>query len=493
MPSDAEVVARLLAEDGGMPAAVGGGDDASVIQGILAESHAAPVVESQGLGDSYRSYVAGPSHDIITRLLSTVGVPKGARDFIAGAVVPDSLAGAGIALGSMVVPGAGPIAGTAARNAPKIMPMLERLAGPMMGGALGGFLDKGDPTEAAIGGVVGLGGGAFGEGVSAGLGRLAKSRLVGHFRKNDPIALDNAVRGVLSEFPNMKTPEQFQEAVFGGLAQEKISEMYGSELGRLSKAVSSVARGGSPKPASQVLASELTLFDQGGNIHSPVIRELKAAGVLDKGPTTFDDLAEAVQDLRLKGRTSKGDPKLTLDGKQARAYAEQLSGEISSALATLDPRLAMRYQQMDLRYSQGAEMIRLLKQPGVLDKDGNVNMRVLQEAFRGDRAAGINRRFTPAQVKELRDAIFRGAPATAIDVMKRAASGGPGESFQAGPLRIWGKLTDMLQGPDFAGDYNVPLPYLSPKAAALGAERTAGGIGYAVDRPITLTAPPEEE
>jgi hypothetical protein len=241
------------------------------------------------------------------------------------------------------------------------------------------------------------------------------------------------------------------------------------------------------------LQPQIALFDPRGNLRSPVINDLQKQGVIGS-VTTFDELSQAVRDLRLKGRTASGDPKLDLNGRQARDYAEQLSQEVSDGLATVSSGLAKRYREMDQRYGQGAEMLRFLKQPGLVDEDGKLNMKVLQEAFKEERRSGIERRFTPAQVKELSDAIFRGAPATATDVMKRASySGGVGESAQIGKYRIFGNLMDKLGGGNpYAGKYDLPAPYVTPKTAGLAAQRVGGGIGYALDRPISLTAPDEE-
>lgn len=433
-------------------------------------------------GSLYKSYVADPTSDYLKIFLGNAGVPETLRGAIVGAVVPPTLTGALIDVGTMLMPG-----GPALKGASKAMPFLKRLVGPAVGGVVGGFLEEYNPEEAALGGALGVAQGTLGEMLSVGTQWLSKSRLGQQLAKSDPKNLDGAVKRVIKDFPDIKTPEGFQTAVYGGFAQRRMSDAYDTELGRIGDAVTKAIPPGGKVKAFSALGRPDAMVTGGGGITSPVIRQMQKQGLINPEmganglpKTTFESLTKDIRDLRLTGRAASGDPKVTLQGKQAQEAAEALSQEVEKAIGGISPGLAKRFQDMEHSYRRGAEMLRLLDQPGMIKDNGRLNMKLLQESFREERAAGVNRTFTPEEVQTLQEAIFRGAPATAVDkILKdvhKAALRVHGTVSEGARPGFFTNLADFLRHDQYVGNYKMPAPYTSPKAATLGVGLGAGGV-----------------
>lgn len=461
------------------------------------QANPAPAPGGYGLGAMYTRGIGGPANDFISNFLKQGDVPPALSKILAGIIAPETLTDAGMTAGVVLVPEAkmAQVVGSEARNAASVVPMLKRVLSPAAGGAAGGLAEKGDPVDAITGGVTGAVAGLTGEALSAAGTWLAKSRLGQRFFKEDPEKVGAVVGKLVKEFPQVTNPKEFGEAFWGRAAQDKLSDMYDRELTGVSDAVGTIAKKQFRLSTPEVLP--IPVVDANGAVTSPTIRRLQQDGII--GPESdFDSLAQAVRDLRLKGRAANGDPKVTFQGRQANDYARLLSDDVAAALDTVSRGLAKRYQDMDRRYARGAEMLRYLKQPGVVDENGQLDMRLLQDQFKEERRAGLEHDFTPAEIGELSDAVFRGGDPTVSDVIRRGNTARPhSRESVAGMAKasMVTKLFDMIRGNDYAGKYDLGFPYASPKAATLGVMRPAMSTWETLNkRPaITLAAPRDDE
>jgi len=243
------------------------------------------------------------------------------------------------------------------------------------------------------------------------------------------------------------------------------------------------------------LNSPNPIIGPGAKITSPTIQRLQQDGVIDKTTNyKVDDLLSDIRDLRLKGRTVKGDPKLTLDGRQARDYAAELSSDYYEAVKNSGmphaKQLANQYLATDKKYARGAEMLRYLKQPEIVDEDARLNMPLLQRQMKVERAYGLSHAFEPDEFKNLMDAVFRGADSSVVD---KVIKGEPYLSMHAterGSLGLRGNLLNMLRNNKYAGNYDVD--FLKPKPVAVGLQRLPAGAVKSFNRPISLAAPEDD-
>ena len=474
MPSSADIAAA--------EAVLFGDEDVSDAESVLFPPTPA---REPTLGERYTSGIAAPARGALSDALGGMGmlpVPKGARDFIAGAVVPGTLTEAGALLGSLLVPEArmAQVVGSGTRNAPRIVNAARRIAAPAIGGAGGGLTEAGDPMDAAMGAFFGGGTGVAGEVFSFARKWLAKAPLARRFYREDPDRLGRAVAKLTPEVGTFRTPEEFGAAVFGTAATDRLSDMYTRELGAVSRAVAQKANSVAPMPAHRFLRSPTAMIGPRGAITSPVIRRMQHDGIIGQD-TTFDGLAQSVRDLRLRGRDPNGDPKLTFTGRQHLDYAGDLSREISDALSnSASPRVAKRYQAMDRRYGRASEMLRYLRQPGIIDENGRMDMRLLQDQFKTEQRAGLEHRFKPAEVNALADAVFRGSDHTVSDIIRRGKDTSLHVYQGEGGARVslFSDLMDMLRGNDYAGDINLGFPYAGPRAETIGTQRGISGLLY---------------
>jgi hypothetical protein len=372
---------------------------------------------------------------------------------------------------------------------------------PIAGGAAGGLAEKGSPVDAATGAAIGAVTGVPAE-VASGVSRwYAGSKLAQRFYKQDPEALTAVVQKLVPEYGSIGTPEDFGKQVWQGVAQDAASEMYDKRMSNVAeRAMGSAPSDQVPIQAYNFLSTAQPVIGPGGKINSPRIAELKADGVISKGMTTVQDLMDDIRDLRLKGRTAGGDPKMTLDGRQARDYASELSTDLYGALADQDPKLANYYKQTDQKYARFAEINRYLKQPGIVDENGKIDMGLLQAQLKEENARGLSHSFTPQQFQDLTDAVFRGAPATVVDDIVKTDPHIRAHVGETGRIGIIGNLMSMFRNNKYAGNYDVD--FLKPKPVAIGLQRgfaglTGGGnMGRPLgdySKPVSLAAPDNEE
>lgn len=460
----------------------------------------APPGTSGGLGDAYRTDIADPARSGIASLLNmgpTAGMPSVGRG-IADVAVPGSLTELGATLGSLAVPEAklAEVVGSGARNAPMIMNFLKRIAGPTIGGAVGGLAEKGDPTDAAFGGVLGTIFGVPAEAAAALKLWTAKSGMARRLIKEDPERVGRVVNKLIPEFPTLASPEDFQANIFRGYAKDKLSEAYGNELGAISQEVTSNIPKVGVMRASQALRAPEPTIIPGGRITSPRIRELQAQGIISKDPQgglTFDDLTQEIRDLRLEGRSTKGDPKVNLEGRQAQGFARDLSTDLKGALETIPdrgPAIGERYRAMDEKFSRGSEMLRYLRHEGMVDENGQVNMKLLQQQMKFERAIGLSHTFKPEEFQQLADAVFRGGPDTVEDVIRKFKAPPVSEGASGARFSVTG-LLDFLRGNQYAGTPEIlGSGGYKPRGTALGLQRGTMGISDLLSQGTGASADP---
>lgn len=510
MPSDVEVARRLL-----MSAPVAAPRDegdlaaARMILGLAGAPTAAAPEEDPGLGGMYRRNVVSPARGVLDKLMSLGPAPvqSDARDLISAIAVPGTLPEAGATLATMLVPEAklAQVIGSGARNAPWARNAATRIAAPTAGGAIGGFAEKGAVEDALIGSALGPVFGVPAEAAAYLRKWTATSGLARRLMKEDPERVGKVVNRLIPEFPNLRTPEEFGENIWRGLAKDSLSDVYGKEFAAISREVAAARPRGS-KGAFDVLAANHPVIKPDGSITSPGIRRLQKQGIIG-GETSFDDLVMEIKDLRLEGRSSKGDPGISLDARQAQRYARDLSHDLEDAIRISIPKggreIGERYVSNDRRYARGAEMFRYLKQPGIVDENGIVNMKLLQQQLKEERAVGLSHNFTKEEFKELSDAVFRGGPATVEDIIRRKpraslnVSGG-GDASRAS---VYADFLDYLRGNQYAGTPDelgltskiLGIPgtaiYRGPRATQQGLQRgTMGAVDVMnqPEKPISL-------
>jgi len=463
-------------------------------------------------GEYYTQYVGGPAYDYLRNFLNKALPGHPMNDFIAGTVAPETLTQAGVTAGTLLAPEAKAMQyfGTTARNLPKLAPIIDRLLPGIAGGAAGGLAEKGDPADAAVGAAIGAATGIPAE-VASGVSRWYQgSKLAQRFFKEDPERLSRVVQKLVPEFGQIDSPANFGTEVWRGVAQDTLSDMYDRRMTAVADAVKNAAPKTRPPGQIQIdpAGPKLKLHEKfipdapsvgpRGTIVSPRITEMQDQGIIGKGYMTIDDLMGEIRDLRLKGRSTKGDPKLTLQGRQARDYAAELSSDLHDAIATVDPRLARLYKNTDRKYARGAEMVRYLKQPGIVDDNGKIDMQLLQAQMKEERAYGLSHTFSPEEFKDLMGAVFRGADATVIDDMLH-----PSHEYlrlHAGPTgqpHIYTNVINLLKSDKYAGNYDVD--FLKPKGVAVGLQRAGAGLLKSLDQPvarpsaITLQNPDQED
>ena len=455
-----------------------------------------PEAMGGGLGERYTQYIGGPALDYLQNFMdqSLPGHPL--NKVIPGMVVPETLTQAGLTAGTLLAPEAkaAQYFGSAARNSSRVGPMIDRMLGPVLGGAAGGFAEKGSAQDAIVGGALGTLTGLPAEAASAASRWFAGSKLAQRFFKEDPEAISGVVRRLVKEFPDISTPEQFGTAVWKGVAQDRASQLYDKRMTAIAEAAKARAPQ-APMQASSFLQAEIPMI-QRDMITSPRIRELQQQGVIKKGVTSVDDMMQQVRDLRLKGRTTGGDPKMTLDGRQARDFAKEIAADLKVALDGIDPKLGKQYVNTDVKYARFAEMLRYLKQPKIVNEDGQIDMKLLQQQMKEERAFGLSHSFTPKEFQSLMDAVFRGADDTVVDQIAK-----PPKDFmrlhanEAGRIGFYGNILSMFRNNKYAGNYDVE--FLKPKGPALLLQRLGAGAFKGLNQPInpanTLAAPSEED
>ncbi len=455
-------------------------------------------------GEVFSNYIGGPIHDKLDIFLqqSLPGLPPMLRDMITSTAAPDTLTQAGIAAGTMLAPGAGAAAGTAARNVRMAVPMLQRMLGPAVGGALGGYLEKMNSSDAALGGAMGAGLGALAEAGSAASKYVAKSKLARIFAKSDPEALMGAINETVQTFPKMQTAEEFGSAVHGTIAQNRMSGALRDsfkDIGDALKVAAPLGTDGFEVKAASALGGDTAKILPGGRITSPVLRQMLkekiVGGSTDGKPgMSFDQLTDEIASFRMKGRSAGGDPAKTASAADARDNAFKLSQVAVDALGTVDPKLSQQFGEANALYHKGAQMLRLLRQPGVMDDNGNLNMLMLQKAFKEKQRAGLERAFPPGDLNKLKDAIFRGADNTqVVDIIRKSGDAHTGVGLgMSGKPHIFTRVLSKLLPNEYAGDYDLPFPYFQPKTGAAMAYVPGAPVANTLAQKPNLSAADEE-
>lgn len=374
--------------------------------------------------------------------------------------------------------------------ASKVIPTLDRLAAPVGAGALGGFAEKGDAGDALKGAGIGLAVGVPAETASFVSRWYAGNKLAQRFFKEDPEAMRAVMTKIMPEIGKTLDPENLGRSFFQGAAQEQISNIYDKKMTTIADAA--MARAPVQAQAADILQSEVPLIGPRGVVTSPRIRELQSQGVLGKNPPDVEGVMQSIRDLRLKGRTSDGDPKLTLDGRQARDYASEISADLAEALKNQGPdgvKLAKQYQKTDQRYAKGAEMIRYLKQPEIVDDNGTLNMKLLQTQMKTERAYGLTHAFSDSEFKDLMDTVFRGGNDTVVDqILKPNQHAVRLHASESGRLGVFGDLLSLFRNNKYAGNYDVG--FLKPKGPQLLLQRLGSGAFQGLNKPLGGSANP---
>lgn len=448
-------------------------------------------------GEFYSNYIGGPAHDYLANFMAKALPGHPLNNVIADVAAPDTLTGAALTAGTMLAPEAkaAQYFGSAARNTPKSAAIIDRLLAPTGAGALGGLAEKGDPADALKGAVAGVISGVPAEAAS-GISRwYAGSKLAQRFFKEDPEAVTALVKRLVPEFGTTVDPDNVGRAFWRGAAQDKISEIYDKRMTAIADAAE--ARAPASMGSQAALQPDAPVLAPGGLVNSPRISELKMQGVLPKREMTVEETMQAIRDLRLKGRTPGGDPKLTLDGRQARDYASEVSADLKQVLDGVDPKLGKAYMQTDRKYAKGAEMIRYLKQEGIVDDNGRLNMKLLQTQLKEERAYGLSHIFTPKEFDDVMSTVFRGGPDTVVDkILKTDDPHIRMHASESGRLGLAGNLLSMFRNNKYAGNYDVD--FLKPKGPQLLLQRLGAGAFGGLDKPLgqranTLAAPPSDE
>jgi hypothetical protein len=447
-------------------------------------------------GGFYRQNIGGPANDYLRNFMSKALPGHPLNNLIADMLAPETLTQAAVTAGTLAAPEAKAAQsfGSAARNASKISPILQRLMYPMGAGAVGGFAEQGDIGDAAKGTAIGLLSGVPAEAASGVSRWYAGSKLAQRFFKEDPEAMKAVITRLVPEIGNTVDPENVGKAFWQGTAQNSISNLYDKRM----TAIADVAQSRAPisMRGAAALQPDAPVMLPGGVINSPRISELKRMGVLSKQQMDVEDTMQAIRDLRMKGRTAGGDPKLTLEGRQARDYASEVSADLKQVLDGIDPKLGSAYEKTDSKYAKGAEMIRYLKQPGIVDENGAIDMRLLQNQLKTERAYGLSHAFTPDEFKDLTDTVFRGGDTTVVDkILKSNDPHLRAHVSEGGRIGIIGNLLSMFRNNQYAGNYDVD--FLKPKIPQLLTQGIGVGALKGLDQPIgssanTLKAPSED-
>jgi hypothetical protein len=433
----------------------------------------------QKLGKAYTTYVGAPGREIAERAVSTrlmPGMPKALQDFVVG-MWPETPTGAAITAATLLAPEtrAAAYVGSQARNAAWFGKMAKRMLYPVAGGAIGGAAEEEQSAlaGAAAGTVAGLATGVGGETISGLTNWFQRSKLAQRLAREDPLTIGTTIRRLVPQFPKMTTPIEWDAAIWGNVAQEKLSAGYRRSLASISKALKPKAGQQLPGPKLGPTGSAVM---PSGTFSSPNIARLQQEGII--GPNAdFDSIQSYIRQLRFEGKTWGGKPTAAPESPQSLLrYADELSQDVYEALKQFSPKIARSYKAIDSRYSRGAEMLRYLRQPGIINENGIVNTKLLQETFKTEQRIGLTQRFRPKELQELSDALFRGGPSTVTDVLSRASGGGARASIGVARPRIAFDIMEWLRGDQFAGEASRLLPqYISPKKTQLLVGRTGAG------------------
>lgn len=405
-----------------------------------------------------------------TQITNTILGPANqeARKYLPGLaadiLVPPDFTTAAIEGASLLAPEV-PFVGSAARAfGPRLLKAGKR-ALAMAGTGAAAATQEGNRT--ALGGATQGAVGAITERIPIAVARrFYASKLGQRLADLDPSELGRVLGQIVPALRTGRgsTVQDIQNVAWGSLGAERLSDMFEQETGQLAAQVG----GPIPKGTSWQFADQ--------NFGGPRAAIQQAQG----GLGTSGPLSEAVNmiaRLRKIGRTPEGDPKAGAGGLNVSDLAEDIAKEVAGHLRRVDPTggLSQQFSAMNDAYRKGFEMIRYVAQKDLVGPNGELNMAALQSALKEGSRKGLQHDLDPAEFQALQNVIFRGAGATAEDVVAEASV--PRVYAHPGNIGHLPTLTaymNMARGPKFAGSENVLRSQMGRGANAATSSKVVG-------------------
>jgi hypothetical protein len=352
----------------------------------------------------------------------------------AGILAGTALAGPALAALGKTVPAvarAVPAGGQAgATLAQKLVPPASRIAGATAGGALGGGVTG---EGAGRGALIGAASGATGETLVYLGGKFLRSipGAQGRIAAKDAERLGEAIEDLSHPLKGARTVEDVYRLASGeGL--KKLGDAKAAVVRDIERSVPTIT-----VPSLGGRAVTLTEAN----------RELSEIGVRAFSQNPLDR---------------------TINGIDQRRLYRQLSQEIESVLTASNPDAGALWRGAQGTYSKGRALLDEVLTEGIYGgKRAGMTLKTpaLQDLFRKpERVAELQAKLTPAEFQRLVDAVTRGAPIGARDVLR---------PMSLNPLSLRNLLLGGggygLFGP--AGGFAAALPYVAPNVASTYAGR----------------------
>jgi hypothetical protein len=377
------------------------------------------------------------------------GSQQGVQDF-ARNFVPQTPIGAGAAAGSVLLPplAASRVAPPAIAAIAKSSPALTRILGGFAGGEAGGEL-SGEP--AGKGGVVGAATTAGGEATSGILSKLARSApgAKGLIGDADAARIAGAIGNIsptlkASMGAGISSAQQLKDWVLSAAGNKALS----AEMQRATQAIDAqIGKGGLQIPSMQTGPDPLAAIraQLGLQPGAPLPPGFEIQGGIPQQPGV--SLNDAWKQLGILGQRGYGGAKeavatRTTAGLPAREETNALRAEIETALQQADPtgKALQQWQQAVGTFREGSQPLKLLKDTAsgrvypTYGEDVRLNTPMLQQRLSQNREV-LERKLGPEKFAELADAVNRGAPVGAKDILQP----GPGGALDALRMIFSGK------------------------------------------------------